>query len=252
MILLIDIGNSRIKIAAENNGQLEMYEALNYVPSQILKQFSNKIDELISSPPTTILISNVAGPDIDKDLCQWSESKFQLTPIFAVVNDKLCGLVNAYSQPEKLGIDRWLAMIAASNCFSGPICVVDCGTAVTIDAIDDKKYFLGGVILPGIQVMRQSLIENTHAIGGNATGHIGDVFARDTQQGVSTGSILAIVATIELVVKKLEERTDQKVSCILTGGDAALIQTNMTIPTTLKTDLVFHGLILWGKENGLV
>lgn len=243
--ILIDIGNSRIKwkiISCKSDA----------LTSSISYQSSNLIDQLESSDMyntqrkvKNVYISNVAGDEIKIKLFQWIVDKFNVEPEFAISRKEMCGLINAYQHPEMLGVDRFLAMIAGNSLNNYPKVIVDCGTAVTVDSIDSSNKFVGGLIMPGLNLMRLSLSEQTMAIDNVKSNEKFTLFATDTASGISSGSILAITSAIERVVKKLIEQEGSKVECFLTGGDGKLIQSNLGIQAVYMPDMVIKGLSLY-------
>jgi len=251
MILLIDSGNTAIKWAFVIDEQFQEMSRLIPSSENLAEQLHRITTSKQNNKVQAIYISNVAGVNREKELSAWCLEVYQIEPVYAFVSHEFNGLVNAYNPFEKLGVDRWLALIAANDCFVGPICVVDIGTAVTIDAIDDKKHYIGGVILPGLSLMRQSLQQNTDAIGSMQDRIDTNIFAKNTEQAVSSGSSLAIAATVDKMVDKLRIHTNKSVTCVLTGGDALRVQSYLSYPIEAVPDLVLKGLYLWEKENDL-
>jgi len=240
--VLIDIGNTRVKVGAEESGKVSYIFSSSYDPKDpqpFLDQFSSYLD---LHQLKNIYLSSVASKKTNdhfvRNICKLTE----ITPQVAVTNRKMCGLENAYSKPEILGIDRWLALIGAFNLFDAPMCVVDCGTAVTIDTINDKGFFIGGLIVPGLAIMRNALIKNADAI--DEYGEIAEknYFPKDTSSAVNAGTVLSITALVEKVLHHYEATEYQKPLCVVTGGDGKIIQSYMDVESIYHPNLVFHGL----------
>jgi len=134
-------------------------------------------------------------------------------------------------------------MIAVTDCFSSPFCVADCGTAITIDAVDKDGKHKGGVILPGLTLMRTAINANTDAIEIEQLDDHVEIFGKNTQQAVSAGINYSATALIETVYHALEKEADLDVKCILTGGDAEFLQSYLSVPSAIETDLVLKGLV---------
>ena len=251
MILLIDSGNTALKYASLKNGQISEMSRIMRPNDCISEPLECLLSTLEGAHIKSVYISNVAGKAIEKQLTQWCQKTFQIAPHYAFVSKGFSGLVNAYSPVENLGIDRWLALIAATDCFQKPICVADIGTAVTIDSIDETNKYIGGVILPGLMVMRQSLQQNADAITTLQEQKIDSYFATNTQQGVHAGTVLAIAASVDKMIEKLQQQTNEAVTCVLSGGDANQIKPFLSGSIQHVPDLVLKGLYLWGKENAL-
>lgn len=251
MILLIDSGNTALKWTFVKNDQFLPMSRLLVSDENLHKQLNEIGQSQAPDQVQAVVISNVAGINREKAITDWCRATYQVDPIYAYVDKAFNGLVNAYNPPEKLGIDRWLALIAATNCFKSPLCVADVGTAVTIDAIDDKNHYIGGVILPGLGLMRQSLQQNTDAIGSTQAQIVENMFAKNTEQGVIAGTNLAIAATVDKMIEKLAHQTNVTVTCVMTGGDALQVRPYISQPVEHMPDLVLKGLYLWDKENDL-
>jgi len=251
MNLLIDSGNTALKWALVQDGQLLPASRLIVLATNLSEQLQTIANSQESNEVKAIYISNVAGVNRQEQLTRWCRDTYQKDPIYAVVTKEFNGLVNAYNPFEKLGVDRWLALIAATHCFKEPICVVDIGTAVTIDAIDEKKHYIGGVILPGLGLMRKSLQQNTDAIGLTRDQNVVNIFATNTEQGVILGTNLAIAAAVENMTEKLSRKTNQPITCVLTGGDALHVKPYISRSVDYMPDLVLKGLCLWDKGNDL-
>ena len=151
-ILAIDIGSSSVKWGLHDGKKWLIFDRFGSI--ERLSQFNFPID------PTSIVVSCVGDIShlnhVDALGARWG-----IDPIHVVPKAIGYGLINGYQQPETLGPDRWVGMIAARQQFEGPLLVVDAGTAVTIDYIDETGCFLGGSILPGLSIMKRSLIEHT-------------------------------------------------------------------------------------------
>ena len=149
------------------------------------------------------------------------------------------GVYNAYQQPEKLGVDRWLALVAVRNHYQLPACIVDCGTAITVDLIDADGKHQGGLISPGLTLMKKSLAAGTEALQFHETNYdFGP--ANFTEAAIYSGTLAAAVGLIEHVLTK----QSNAMQLILTGGDAEIIATQLAIKPIIDADLVLRGLAI--------
>jgi pantothenate kinase type III len=114
--------------------------------------------------PTRVLVSNVAGPAMAKTLTQLAKKMFHVNVEFVTAAQEFHGLTNGYLDPTLLGADRWLALIGAWTLARSALCVVDAGTAVKVDSVDANGQHLGGLIAPGIHMMREVLMNKTSDI----------------------------------------------------------------------------------------
>jgi len=242
MNILIDIGNTRVKWCIEKNNQLDHGQAINYKEVEfitVLEQAWLHIDT-----PQKLAISSVSSTHIVHKICelalrQWAGIEIMLAKSTA----QSANVNNAYDQPEKLGVDRWLALIALQYYYPGNSCVVDCGTAITIDGLNEDGQHLGGLISPGIQLMRQSLIQGTEALGCFEADFSCDL-ANSTAKAINSGILLAAAGLIEKAINDLLVVQ----TIVLTGGDAKLLANNIQLSAIIEEDFVLKGLSLYCKE----
>ncbi len=246
MRLLIDIGNSQIKWQCRAINAVRTSGRVGWRDQDLHLLLDRQWNGF--AVPDEVWVSNVAGPAMVEKLSEWTAKYWNQTPHFARVTERACGVRNGYTTPTQLGVDRWLALIAAWRMRRCAACVADCGTAVTVDALSPHGEHLGGLIMPGLHLMRQALVANTHAIREEARGAAA-MFARNTQDGINAGGIHAVAALIDRVATVLKRRAGE-VQCLLTGGDAETVQTVLTHEFERIPNLVLDGLavIAEGEE----
>jgi type III pantothenate kinase len=239
--LLIDIGNSRVKWAFASADQIEPGLA-----------FASQLDEAAAAftrcwadqpPAAQVVVANVAGPAIAAALQTWIENHWAITPQFVRTAPEGFGVVNGYASPENLGVDRWVALIGARHAIRGPLVVADCGTAITVDGLDGTGLHLGGLITPGLALMRQSLASGTRSLPLSQT-QTYEHLARETQAAISSGTRLAAVGLIERTVRHIAQRLSVEPTLLLTGGDADEIAAGLDIAVETRPNLVLEGLHL--------
>lgn len=242
MILLLDIGNSAMKWAFLGAGGLEGAGAVLRAD----KEFKDlaKAHWSDCEPPERVLVSNVAGPALKKSVTLWIKRRWKLSPEFVQAEAEAGGVRNAYLEPKKLGADRWAALIGARQLVSGPVCIIDCGTAITIDALADDGRHLGGLIVPGLALMARSLIERAPDIHEPSEDAPGDValFARDTDNGVAGGALYAAVALLDRAIADVAAELGAKLTVIVTGGDGERIARLLRYRVRYEPQLVLQGL----------
>jgi type III pantothenate kinase len=194
MTLLLDIGNTCMKWAFLGANGLE--NAGSVLRAE--KEFKDlaKASWSDCESPERVLVCNVAGPALKKSATLWIKRHWKVVPEFIQPEVETCGVRNAYHEPRKLGADRWAALIGARHLVKGPACVIDCGTAITIDALAADGRHLGGLIIPGLALMAQALINRAPDIHEPSRLNAGEValFARDTDNAVTGGALYAAVA----------------------------------------------------------
>lgn len=162
--------------------------------------------------------------------------------------DPLPGIVAGYRDNRQLGVDRVLAMVAARDRCVGPFCVVDAGTAVTVDCVDADGRHRGGFILPGQGLARDCLLARTAIPSDPAIDDPG-LFGRDTASAVAKGARLAVASLVERLISRELDAAD--VPVFLGGGDASSLAPLMPSPCIVVPDLVLQGLAVMVRQ-GLV
>ncbi|HKK16421.1 MAG TPA: type III pantothenate kinase [Gammaproteobacteria bacterium] len=244
MILLVDIGNSRIKWAFWHRNQLQDMAATTYNRQEVRQCLDRNWHAF--NRPQQVNVSCVADATVIDALTAWTGEHWQLQPQFARVEKTAHGVTNSYEDHTRLGIDRWLAMIAVHRDRHTAACVIDCGTAITIDGLLANGQHMGGVIVPGLDLMRKSLYAMSPAVRAQNT----DVkpvlcgLARSTEAAVMSGCRLAAAGAIEMVSRSLQEEFDGAVEFIITGGDAGVLMPELTCNPRHEPHLVLQGLAI--------
>jgi type III pantothenate kinase len=193
MRLLIDIGNTRIKWAFADNGKLSASGV--YALRQDGELDANGIASLPHQwqhTPTSAFVVNVAGSAAETALREMLIQQFAID-LQRVRTTERCGaVVNGYRSAAQLGTDRWAAIVAAWNLYGSPVCVIDAGTATTIDAVGDDGRHLGGIIVPGLTLMQAALQRDTSDIDRHirqSDGHKTERgwYGRETKAAVEQG-----------------------------------------------------------------
>ncbi len=236
MNFLIDMGNTRLKWAITMGGQI--------VAGQPLVNDRINRDELVKLwggkyRPRRLVVSCV-GANWLLELVQSIAHEIWLDIDIILVKSQAqaFGVINAYQQPEKLGVDRWLSLIAVWQKYQSSACIVDCGTAITVDLIDADGRHQGGLISPGLTLMKKSLAQGTEALPFGETSHVFGL-ASCTEAAISSGTLMAAIGLIEHVLAK----QPKNMRLILTGGDAELIAGQLGIASIVDLDLVLRGLL---------
>lgn len=247
--LLIDNGNSRLKWAmASTTGELLQVRTV-----VIDSTLDTSWDEC--EAPERIWITSVGSEQHKQKLKDIFEKKWKMTAEFIISPSSGSGITNAYKEPGRLGSDRWAAMVAAYHAVQSAVLVVDAGTALTIDAVNDQGQHLGGLILPGFELMPKALVTGTNinfeinADPSNASVKSADFFGCSTEQAIAFATQHALSGLIDRAFYQLDERlaaskSSGKPACYLTGGDAVQIKDTLQCPYVLEPSLVLKGLAL--------
>ena len=150
---------------------------------------------------------------MDKTLTRLTKKKYNVHIEFITAAREYHGLTSGYLDPSLLGADRWLALIGAWTLARTALCVVDAGTAVKVDSVDSSGQHLGGLIAPGIHMMREVLMSNTSDIAKaafNSTPSLAGVLANNTIAAVSRGAVFALAGMADWACEVIEQSTEQR------------------------------------------
>jgi type III pantothenate kinase len=240
-MLLFDAGNSRCKWAWIENGSWLRQGVLDNTDEAAWQQLQITLAAL--GAPQKILVSNVAGAALEQRLgalCAVWHRPLQLIVAQAVQ----CGVRNSYEHPAQLGSDRWAALIAAWHRAQGACLVVNCGTATTVDALSATGEFVGGLILPGMELMRRSLLHNTAQLG-LAQGELRD-FPRNTADAIASGVMRASIGAIQHQYALLAAYNGAR--CMVSGGAASGLLPHLGLAAEQVDNLVLQGMQIIGQE----
>ena len=238
MILCLDAGNSRLKCGLHDGSGWRMQGALNY------DAFDDLVAEL-PQRPARIVACNVAGEAIRRRIDALA-GNLAVPLDWLTSSAAACGVTNGYDTPAQLGADRWAALIAARALHAGPSVVVMAGTATTIDALDADGRFRGGVILPGLSLMRAALARNTADLP-DAAGHYRPQ-PTNTDDAIVSGAIHATLGAVE----RLRATLDRDALCLFSGGAAGELAPHLNPPCRLIDNLVLEGLARYGRSSPTV
>ncbi|MBY0574623.1 MAG: type III pantothenate kinase [Undibacterium sp.] len=253
-MLLIDAGNTRVKwvCLAENEPDF---------PAQIEAGLSHQdlpllFEHLGGSKITSAFISNVAGEALQDQIEHQIKLLSPHISIERFRSSKACaGIVNQYQTPTQLGSDRFASLIAAHHLFPHqPVLIATGGTATTVDAVTADGHFIGGMILPGLKVMADSLAKNTAQLPEiRSLTQRDSAFAKNTQDAIQSGCIHAQVGAILSALEQLASITGQAPQLLLSGGAAPYLLPYLLRLCPLQTqhieNCVLRGLQLVAKSR---
>ncbi|MBK7023219.1 MAG: type III pantothenate kinase [Sulfuritalea sp.] len=235
MLLCLDAGNTRLKFGLFDGGRWLLQDALDYAA----------FDELparLPASPTRIVACNVAGQAVRQRI-EALAGKLGLPLTWLCSTAAACGVTNSYDTPEQLGADRWAALIGARALHGGACVVAVAGTATTIDALDASGRFRGGLILPGLALMRAALAGNTadlpHASGSFRS------LPTNTDDAIASGALHATLGAIA----RMRATLGADVACLLSGGAAAELAPHLEPPQRPIDNLVLEGLARFGQTQ---
>ncbi|MDD3763898.1 MAG: type III pantothenate kinase [Nevskiales bacterium] len=234
MKLLLDIGNTRLKWGLADGARLTRSGATEHHgdPAAALTQLG--IDG-----PDAVWVAHVTGPDHELALSTALQQRFGTAPRYARTSAHWMGLHNAYTEPHRLGVDRWLAMAALWAESPSAFCVVDAGTALTVDCVDGSGTHLGGVIAAGLETQQRAVLGRTRFPVRSWKNEYGQGLGRDTEACVRQGAMLACLGAIDRAARVAGVQARR----VITGGDASTLRSHLEGSWELRPDLVLEGLL---------
>jgi type III pantothenate kinase len=246
MILAIDAGNSRVKwgwfdSATPGGGAWSSIATVSLIEFAATGDHVNPFSATHENP-ARIIVSNVAGEGAQQLIVNWT-SVFDAEPRWIRGEAAQCGVRNGYEQPDQLGPDRWAALIAARALEPGQDClVVNAGTATTVDVLTAAGEFSGGLILPGIDLMRFVLHEHTGRLPLRNGNYVAT--PRNTVDAIETGCRHAQAGAIERMHRALGSRS----RCLVSGGGGPALIERLDLPCRYVENLVLEGLARIGTS----
>ena len=241
MTLLVDIGNSRVKWGRlERAGNIHIGETLT-TDSETLGPDLDRVWGAIEPPPA-VLICNVAGPVIEETMVGWVRRHWIFDPRLIRTAPEGFGVVNGYERSERLGADRWIAMVGVRAVFGVPACLVDCGTAVTVDLVDADGHHRGGLIGPGLRLMADTLVRRASGVEGPGGDRQQAFWGNSTAKGLQSGVLQMVAGLIERAMQRARLELGDDPTLVLTGGDARAISPLLAESHQLALHIVLQGL----------
>ena len=234
MNLDIDIGNTFLKWRLVS--EQRVVQKGSVLTQDVAQTTFQSITDVVIEK---VRVGSVASVERDKQLAGICRHLWQIEPVFAKTSMQCAGVINSYQDPSKMGVDRWLAMIAAYKVVKKAVVVIDCGSAITVDYVTAEGKHQGGYIIPGLRLMRQSLLQNTAQVR----------FEKDQTRGVTHPGVSTAEAVLhgsaylfKALAHELKRDLDSEVDMFITGGDGALMHELVAVGR-FEPDLVMDGLI---------
>lgn len=251
--LLIDIGNSFAKYAVYT---AKVLTAVHKVKSDSFKEMIDRLVLETPEPLSGIVLVSVADNDLTKSIVDKLSMQFKCSVQQINTVESGLGVKCGYADSTLLGSDRWLAIIAAfqhkiKTQAKTPVMVVDCGTVITVDVIDNLGQHLGGWMMPGRSMMYDALLEKSSGIKQgleHTAKELSDakhVFGNSTQECIEIGNKFAEVGFVEQCFIQTHKKLNEAPLCILTGGGANVLIPMLTMNLEYLPNLIFEGLALF-------
>ncbi len=238
MKLLIDIGNTRIKYLLMQDNQLFDASEVKHLDYHLLSQALSSEE---FSKVSVVIVASVQSHENVSVIESWAlAGNIKFLQVHS--QSKAYGVSSRYQQPEQLGVDRWLALIAARQLYpASNVLIIDAGTAITIDLLGKDGQHQGGWIMPGIQTMFDSLLNNTQKVIAEQDTVESLPFGDSTSQCVNYGIWAMAIGAINNAIEQAN-KTLTLDQILLTGGNSQQIARLMPNNYKLIPELLFHGL----------
>lgn len=243
MDIFIELGNTRLKLAISESSGYQYIGAFDHKGG--IEQTLVDILEKDFEDVENVYVCSVANSVSNAEITQVIQTQFQIYPTFLTTQPQSCGITCGYDQFDELGVDRWMAIIGACGHSSQPTIIVDAGTALTVDMVIDKKH-QGGFIVPGLNLMKQSLLAGTEISDQSIETQLNkemSLLATNTTTAIAGGSLLMVSAFLNTLVHNLEMETGRRFRCIGTGGDFEVIMPMLEKQFDFIHDLTLIGMV---------
>lgn len=236
-----DIGNTRAKFWVTREGRVDYRGGFQHHGD--MQALLAGLPPALDSPPVGLFGLSVLDAPRTEAFVAAAQQRWGLTAQLAASDACHAGIHNGYDDPARLGVDRWLGVLAAST-GAGKACVVLCGTAITLDLVDGDRH-AGGYIIPGLTLMASSLVERTRGIRCDLPPGPGTAPGRHTSDAVAHGAVLAAAGCIEQVA-----RQESATRVVLSGGDAERVAECLQLSHFVEPDLLLKGLQVYFGRDG--
>ncbi len=223
MKLLIDFGNSRCKWANLDNQNVLEAKAYVYKSEDPIHRVREVVEQISFDTIQQIHAVSVLGDTFEKEFCAQVIKQADIEIKFHISQLNSFGVTLAYANPLSYGADRYAALIAAHNKASGAKIVIDCGTATTVDVIDADGKHLGGLIIPGIDLMRSALANKASGIPIPKQANPTQLFNDNTEDAVYSGSALVLSHGVCGIIQEIMSKINQQITVYVTGGESNMI-----------------------------
>jgi type III pantothenate kinase len=234
-LLLVDAGNTRVKWARVAGRNWEArgvcgYRELDGLAAAAHEASSGQcwIASVAGQPRDDALAGTLTGAGMS---LHWLEAR-----------QAQCGVSSYYDPPSQLGVDRWVALLAARRRCREACVVVSAGTALTVDALNADGHFLGGFIVAGKGLMERALSLGTARVGESAGRAV--LFPCNTADAVRSGLLVAMAGAVSAMRARLREAAGAEPRCLLTGGDAEVLASALPFAAEQVPDLALEGILL--------
>lgn len=247
MLLAIDVGNTQILLALYDGREFFEHWRLATNADRTSDEYAVLVRQFIGDVDVAgVAISSVV-PRATSALRSMSTRYFDIDPVVVEPGTKT-GMPILIDNPREVGADRIVNAIGAYDLYGGPTVVVDFGTATTLDAVSAKGEYLGGAILPGIEISMDALFQRADRLWRVELIEPRSVIGKSTAEALQSGAIYGFAGQVDAIVHRMEDELGES-TVLATGGLSSLIARFSTTIQHLDPWLTLHGLRIVYERN---
>lgn len=253
MILAIDIGNTNIVIGCCDGNRIIFRERLSTNHTATVLEYVVKIktafemNSIQKDDITGSIISSVV-PAVTNTVKTAVEKYLSITPLIIGPGIKT-GLSIMIDNPSQLGSDLVVDAVAGISEYPVPLIIIDMGTATTVSVIDEKKQYIGGMIIPGLAVSHDALISRTSQLSKIAFEKPKKVIGSNTVDCIKSGLLYGNAGTLDGLIDRINEELNENCTVVATGGLSTVIAPLCKHEIIIDEDLLLKGLMKIYKKN---
>jgi type III pantothenate kinase len=255
MLLAVDQGNTHTVLGLFRDERLQAHWRIATRGERTADELGVELRSLFAvaeQPPDAIdgvIVSSVV-PDLNGSLAETCRKYFDCDPLFVGPGIKT-GLPIVYDNPHEVGADRIVNAVAAVERWGAPVLVLDFGTATTLDVVNARGEYLGGVIAPGLSISAEALFHRAARLARVDIRRPSRVVGRNTAESIQSGLFHGYASLVEGIVRRaLTELETPEAPVVATGGLAAVFREELDFLTAVDTNLTLDGLrLLWTRNR---
>lgn len=255
MLLAVDVGNTNVTMGLFDGETLVHTFRIGSPHDRTEDEFGALLHQLLgmrgiaSSAIQAVIIASVVPPLTDV-ICHAVRRTFAREPLVVGGPGMKTGIAVLYDNPRDVGADRIVNAVAAfEGVKEGGVIVVDFGTATTLDCVSPNAEYLGGVIVPGVEVSLRALLGRAAKLGPVELAAPPKVVGRNTPHAIQSGIVNGYACLVDGLIDKIKEELSFECRVVATGGLASLIAPSTRSLRTVDLNLTLRGLRLLYERN---